>query len=394
MHIKLQTLPQSSWLYLKGLPHRICRIFALSISLILSWCWKKEWADISRETSMHSVVEKSNKTDEERNMEIAISIIDKYVQKERVKCPEYTAQQKIFINNILQLLWSFQWEMLMHQALEIYNTQKWNNNPIPFPFDPNWCKTAQDFLSESKKYLTTLSVYLTANGLSRGIYEYDMTDRLLQFAGKPINKIVISQEDTPFEWRVIPDCGVILLNLWALTNNVFINTYLWISPEAMIRWVIANEIWNCEFYTVYDTSKISEADAHRLSEAYSTMQTLKSYESFSDLRGGALIVIEFINSHYSALLWFDELTWVDYNITYECVLKAHKELLPLYALEYPEVAAIFEANSNTMKVEAEWIIKKILENPERYKTLGIKLLETYEQILKKICREKWALLKI
>ncbi len=45
-----------------------------------------------------------NMTDEEKNIAIALTIIDNHLGRERVEIPEHTAQQNIFINNIIQLL--------------------------------------------------------------------------------------------------------------------------------------------------------------------------------------------------------------------------------------------------------------------------------------------------
>lgn len=380
--------PNTNWIDLRKLSCRLSASLALGVALVLCWCWKKE----ELASSVPATASAQGMTDEEKNMSTALTIIDNYLGRERVEIPEHAPQQSIFINNIIQVLWAYEWDELIEQVRKIYNNQKENNRPALFPFDPNRCNNAEDFARESKEYLSTLSVYLTSWGLSQGIYEYDISDKNLQFVGKPIRKIVISHEETPFEWRVMTDDGVILLNLQALATNVYINRQIWLPPEAMIWWVIANELWNCEFYTDYDTSQVSEDDAFRLSEAYSTLKTLKSYKTSATL-GGMLILTECINSHYSAIIWLDAWAWVDYNITHDCVLRAHKKILPHYAQEYPEIATIFETNDHAIKEKIKWVQGKLAKNPGRYENLGKKILEQYEQAFSDLCREKWARIK-
>lgn len=383
----VQHSPNTNWVGFRKLSNRLSMSLALSVSLILCWCSKKE------ESVSATVTETApSMTEEEKNIATALTIIDNYLGRERTKIPEYTQQETIFINNIIQFLWGYEWDELIEQAQAVYKYQKDAHKPVPFPFDPNWCDNARDFVWESKKYLSTLWVYLTWQCVSQGIYEYDIIDKNLQCAGKPIRKIVISYEENVFEWRVIPDSGVILLNLQALATNVFINKKIGFPPEAMIWWVIANELWNCEFYTDYDTSQFSQEDAFRLSEAYSTLKTLKSYENFSTI-GNVLILAECINSHLSAIIWFDAWAWVDYSITHECILRAHKEMLSLYAQEYPNIAAIFETNDETIKEKIHWVQRSLIQNPERYGTLGKKFLEKYEQAFRDACRGKQARLK-
>lgn len=380
--------PNTNWIGLRKLSSTVSMSLALSVALVLSWCWKKE----EPVSSVPATESAQGMTDNEKNIDTALVIIDNYLGGGRVEIPEYTAQQTIFINNIIQLLWAYEWDELIEQAREIYNNQKENNRPVPFPFDPNWCVNVGDFAQESRKYLSTLSVYLTWQGISRGIYEYDISDKNLQCAGKPIRKIVISDEENLFEWRVIPHDGVILLNLQALATSVFVNRKIWLPPETMIWWVIANELWNCEFYTDYDTSQVSEDDAFRLSEAYSTLKTLKSYETSTTV-GGMLMLIECINSHFSAIIWFDAWVWVSYDITHDCVLRAHKNMLSHYAQEYPDIAAVFETNDDTIKEKIKWVQRKIAKNPGWYNNLGKLFLEKYEQAFRDLCREKWARIK-
>lgn len=43
-------------------------------------------------------------TEEEKNIATALTIIDNYLGRERTKIPEYTQQETIFINNIIQFL--------------------------------------------------------------------------------------------------------------------------------------------------------------------------------------------------------------------------------------------------------------------------------------------------
>ena len=45
-----------------------------------------------------------NITDREKYTESALRIIDNYLGGRRLEIPEYTAQQQIFANNIIQLL--------------------------------------------------------------------------------------------------------------------------------------------------------------------------------------------------------------------------------------------------------------------------------------------------
>ena len=376
------------WMRPKKVPSRLSMSLALSVALILCWCSKKE-----ESVSSAPIAESTqNITDREKYIDSALGIIDNYLGGRRLEIPEYTAQQQIFINNIIQLLWAYEWDELVEQARGIYNNQKQNNKPVPFPFDPNWCKNAEDFVQESRQYLSTLSVYLTWQGISRGIYEYDISHKNLLCVGKPIKKIVISDEENLFEWRVIPHDGVILLNLQALATSVFINGKIWLPPEAMIRWVIANELWNCEFYTDYDVSWVSKEDAFRLSEAYSTLKTLKSYETSTTV-GGMLILSECINSHFSAIIWFDAWVWVDYDITHSCVLRAHKQIFSQYAQEHPDIAIIFETNDGTIRERIQWVQRKISKNPGQYDNLGKNFLKNYEQAFRDACREKWARIK-
>lgn len=53
---------------------------------------------------MPAIESAQNMTDKEKNIGTALEIIDNYLGGGSVEIPEYTAQQHIFINNIIQLL--------------------------------------------------------------------------------------------------------------------------------------------------------------------------------------------------------------------------------------------------------------------------------------------------